>query len=202
MVDGVESNRATVSASAVQEVRINQDPYSAQYYWPGRGQMEIITKSAADHYHGEFNFFFRDSALNAQNALAPSKPFEQRRIYEGHVTGPIFFAPKSSFLASFNRAEEDLDSVVSATVAPTSANPTGVFQANVPAPTRNTEFSTARGAPVRRPPLRLCAVQLPGLDRPEPGRGRTDTAGRRAPTTSIAKTTSWRTWTPPSRRCC
>jgi hypothetical protein len=30
MVDGVEANRATVSASAVQEIRINQDPYSAQ----------------------------------------------------------------------------------------------------------------------------------------------------------------------------
>ncbi|MGA8730053.1 MAG: carboxypeptidase-like regulatory domain-containing protein, partial [Terracidiphilus sp.] len=91
VVDGVEANRATVSASAVQEVRINQDPYSAQYYWPGRGQMEIITKSAADRYHGEFNFLFRDNALNAQNALAPTKPFEQRRVYEGHATGPIFF---------------------------------------------------------------------------------------------------------------
>ena len=141
MVDGVESNRATVSASAVQEVRINQDPYSAQYYWPGRGQMEIITRSAADHYHGQFNFLFRDSAMNAQNALAPSKPFEQRRVYEGHLTGPIFFAKKSSFLASFNRAEEDLNSVVNATVLPTSNNPTGLFQANVPSPTRDTEFS-------------------------------------------------------------
>ncbi len=141
IVDGVEANRSTVSASAVQEVRINQDPYSAQYYWPGRGQMEIITKSAADHYHGQFNFLFRDSALNAQNALAPSKPFEQRRVYEGHVTGPIFFAPKSSFLASFNRAEEDVNAVVKATVLPTTANPSGIFQANVPAPTRDTEFS-------------------------------------------------------------
>ena len=88
IVDGVEANRATVSASAVQEVRINQDPYSAQYYWPGRGQMEIISKSAADQYHGQFNFMFRDSALNAQNALAPSKPFEQRRVYEGSRHGP------------------------------------------------------------------------------------------------------------------
>ena len=141
IVDGVEANRATVSASAVQEIRINQDPYSAQYYWPGRGQMEIVTKSAAEHYHGQFNFLFRDSAMNAQNALAPVKPFEQRRVYEGHVTGPIFFAKKSSFLASFNRAEEDRDSVVSATV-PTAANPAGAaFQANVSAPTRDTEFS-------------------------------------------------------------
>jgi Carboxypeptidase regulatory-like domain/TonB dependent receptor len=145
IVDGVEANRATVSASAVQEVRINQDPYSAQYYWPGRGQMEIITKSAADHYHGQFNFLFRDSALNAQNALAPVKPSEQRRVYEGNVTGPLFFAPKSSFLVSFNRAEEDMDAVVFANLAPTPANPSGFFQANVPAPTRDTEFS-ARGA--------------------------------------------------------
>ncbi len=142
IVDGVEANRATVSASAVQEVRINQDPYSAQYYWPGRGQMEIVTKSAADRYHGEFNFIFRDSALNAQNALAASKPAEQRRVYEGHLTGPIIFEPKSSFLASFDRSEEDIDSVVSAEVLPTPANPSGYFQANVPTPTRDTEFST------------------------------------------------------------
>jgi hypothetical protein len=141
LVDGVEANRVTVSASAVQEVRINQDPYSARYYSPGRGQMEIITKSTAQQYHGEFNFYFRDSALNAQNALAPSKPFEQRRIYEGSTTGPIPHANNSSFLVSFNRAEEDLDSVVSATLAPTAADPTGAFSANVPAPTRDTEFS-------------------------------------------------------------
>ncbi len=141
MVDGVEANRVTVSASAVQEVQINQDPYSARYYYPGRGQMEIITKSAAQNFHGELNFYFRDSALNAQNALAPSKPFEQRRIYEGSATGPIPHAKDSSFLVSFNRAEEDRDSVVSATIEPTTANPSGAFQANVPAPTRDTEFS-------------------------------------------------------------
>jgi hypothetical protein len=141
LVDGVESNHATVSASAVQEVRINQDPYSAQYYYPGRGQMEIITRSAADHYHGQFNFLFRDSALNATNALAASKPFEQRRVYEGHVTGPIARTKNSSFLASFNRAEEDLDAVVIATLAPTPDNPLGLFQANVPAPTRETDGS-------------------------------------------------------------
>ena len=145
IVDGVEANRSTVSASAVQQVLINQDPYSARYYYPGRGQMEIITKSAADHYHGQFNFYFRDSAMNAQNALAPSKPFEQRRIYEGHVTGPIPHAKSSSFLVSFNRAEEDQDSVVAATLAPTVADPTGAFNANVPAPTRDTEFSTRAG---------------------------------------------------------
>jgi hypothetical protein len=141
VVDGVEANRVTVSASAVQEVQINQDPYSARYYYPGRGQMEIITKSAAQNFHGQLNFYFRDSAMNAQNALAPSKPFEQRRIYEGSATGPIPHAKNSSFLVSFDRAEEDLDSVVIAALAPTTSDPSGAFEANVPAPTRDTEFS-------------------------------------------------------------
>jgi hypothetical protein len=141
MVDGVEANRATVSASAVQEIRINQDPYSAQYYYPGRGQMEIVTKSAADHYHGQFNFLYRNSAMNAQNALAPIKPFEERQTYEGHITGPIPHAKKSSFLASVNRVIYDQDSVVSAILAPTAADPSGAFQTNVPTPSRDTEFS-------------------------------------------------------------
>jgi len=142
IVDGVEANRVTVSASAVQEIRINQDPYSAQYYWPGRGQMEIITKSAADNYHGQFNFIYRNSAMNAQNALAPSKPFEQRQNYEGSITGPIPYAQRSSFLGSFNRVIFDQDSVVNATVA-SAADPVNgaVYTANVPAPSRDTEFS-------------------------------------------------------------
>src|SRR5215469_16588703 len=141
IVDGVEANRATVSPSAVQEVRINQDPYSAQYYWPGRCQMEIVSKSAAEKYHGQFNFLYRNSAMNAQNALAPSKPFEQRQSYEGSATGPIFFAPRSSFLVSFYRVLHDQDAVVHATI-PSASDPGGMpYTANVPAPTRDTEFS-------------------------------------------------------------
>ncbi len=147
LVNGVEVNRATVSASAIEEVRINQDPYSAEYYWPGRGQMEIVTKPAGNHYHGQFNFLFRDSAMDAQNALAPSKPYEQRQDYEGHVTGPVFFAPQTSFLASFNRVVYDQDAVVSATIAPTADNPSGAFSANVAAPTRDTEFSLELARP-------------------------------------------------------
>jgi hypothetical protein len=145
MVDGVEANRSLVSPSAVQEVHINQDPYSAQYYWPGRGQIEIITKQAADAYHGQFNFTFRDSAFNAQQDFSPSTPYEQRRIYEGSLTGPLFHAKKTMFLFSLNRAEEDLSAVVNATVAPTPDNPEGIENVNVPAPTRDTEFSLRIG---------------------------------------------------------
>jgi hypothetical protein len=145
MVDGVEANRAMVSPSAVQEVVINQDAYSAQYYRPGRGQIDIISKQAADAYHGEFNFSFRDDAMNAQQKFAPSKPYEQRRIYEGDFTGPVPHVKNTMFLFSLNREEEDLDAVVNALVAPTQDNPTGIYNVNVPAPTRDTEFSLKAG---------------------------------------------------------
>ena len=141
MVDGVEANRVTVSPSAVAEIHINQDPYSAQYYNPGRGQIEIVTKPTQSEYHGQFNFTFRDNSLNAQQDFSPNKPFEQRRIYEGFLTGPVMHSKSTSFLLSVNRAEEDLDAVVNATIVPTPQNPSGRFQANVPAPTRDTEFS-------------------------------------------------------------
>ena len=141
MVDGVEANRAMVSPSAVEEVLINQDPYSAQYYWPGRGQIDIITKQAADAYHGEFNFLYRDALFNAQQKLSPSKPGESRRIYEGDLTGPVLRLKNTMFLLSVNRQEEDLEAVVNATVAPTPDNPLGIYNVNVPAPTRDTEFS-------------------------------------------------------------
>jgi hypothetical protein len=170
MVDGVEANRATVSASAVQEVRINQDPYSAQYYYPGRGQMEIITKSAADHYHGQFNFLFRDSALNAQNALAPSKPFEQRRVYEGHVTGPIPHADKSSFLASFNR--RGLGPGNQRNHCSHGRGPIRGIHGQCSCAHARHRIQHPRGAPVRHGALGLCAVQLSGLDGPEPVGGR------------------------------
>lgn len=141
MVDGVMSDRVTVTPSAVQEIKINQAPYSAQYFYPGRGQMEIITKPASPQFHGEFNFTFRNSALNAQHAFTTVKPPEERRIFEGSVTGPAARDQKTSFLISGERAGEDLQAVVNATVPKTTENPSGVLRQNVPAPTRDTEFS-------------------------------------------------------------
>ena len=52
IVDGVEGSRAGVSASAIQEVKINQDPYSAEYSRPGRGRIEIITKLGSALFPG------------------------------------------------------------------------------------------------------------------------------------------------------
>ena len=41
VVDGMETSTLGVSASAIQEVRINQNPYSAEFARPGKGRIEV-----------------------------------------------------------------------------------------------------------------------------------------------------------------
>jgi len=88
VVNGLEANGPGVTPSAIQEVKINQNPYSAEYARPGKGRIEVITKPGTREFHGDLNFLFRDSVFDARNAFAASRPSEQRRIFEGNITGP------------------------------------------------------------------------------------------------------------------
>ncbi len=134
LVDGLETT-SKVPANMIQEVRINQNPYSAEFARPGRGRIEVITKAGITEYHGEFGFIFRDAHLDARNAFALERPPEQRRIYEGTLTGPLGAGKKSSFFFSGNREEEDLQAVVFARA------PAGLVSENVATPQRDSEFS-------------------------------------------------------------
>ncbi len=135
IIDGLESSKRKVPASQIQEVRINQNPYSAEFARPGRGRIEVITKPGSSEYHGEFNFTFRDHRLDARNAFAQERPPEQRRIFEGNLTGPLGNGKRTSFLLGIDREEEDLQSVVFA------STPAGIVSANVANPSRDTEIS-------------------------------------------------------------
>src|SRR5439155_13016241 len=67
VVNGMEVNALRVSASAVQQIKINQDPYSAEYSRPGRGRIEILTKPGGQTYHAEANVIGRDARYDARN---------------------------------------------------------------------------------------------------------------------------------------
>ena len=135
VVDGMEMRRVGVTASAIQEIRINNNPYTAEYPRWSRRRIEVITKSSADAYHGTFNFLFRDYHLNARDAFARERPREQRRIFEGSLFGPVARSKKTSFLLSGAREEEDLVAVVFA------QGPRGPVNENVPAPQVNSVAS-------------------------------------------------------------
>src|SRR5205814_3604750 len=96
MADGMQQSSIRVSASAIQQVKINQNPYSAEYSRPGRGRIEVITKPGSQQYHGTINFVFRHYHLNARDAFARVRPPEQRRIFEGSLIGPLGNGGKTS----------------------------------------------------------------------------------------------------------
>src|SRR3989441_9804178 len=119
IVDGIQTSSA-LSASAIQQVTINQNPYSAEYNRPGRARIEITTKPGSSEYHGPMNFLFRDARLNARDPFATAKPQEQRRIFEGSLLGPIGDGKTTSFMFTGQRQDEDNQAIVFA-VGPGSA---------------------------------------------------------------------------------
>jgi hypothetical protein len=135
IVDGIESRNVEVTPSAIQEIRINNNPYTVEYPRWSRRRIEVITKSSADSYHGTFNFLFRDYHLNAREALAPQRPREQRRIFEGSFFGPVGKSKNTSFLFSGAREQDDLVAVVLA------QSPFGPVNDNAPTPRVNTVTS-------------------------------------------------------------
>ena len=128
VVNGVEANGPGVSASAVKEVRINQNPYSALFSRPGRARLEITTKEGTPNFHGSLNFMFRDSVFDARNAFAEVKPREQRRYYEGSLTGPLRHSRKTTFLLSLDQDQDDRQATVQA------EDLNGMIHENVPNP--------------------------------------------------------------------
>jgi Carboxypeptidase regulatory-like domain len=135
VVNGIEANGPGVTPSAVQEVKINQNPYSARFARPGRARLEIVTKGGTPDSHGSLNFLFRDSIFDARNAFATVKPPERRQYYEGSITGPLGHSKRTSFLLSL---DEDLNDQQAIVVADTVAN--GVVtpvNENVPNPTHH-----------------------------------------------------------------
>jgi Carboxypeptidase regulatory-like domain len=139
VVNGIEANGPGVTPSAVQEVKINNNPYSARFSRPGRARLEIVTKSGTPAYHGSLNFLFRDSVFDASNAFAIVKPPERRQYYEGSITGPLGQSKRTSFLLALDEDLQDQQAVIDPTalaaaeslgignVAQTVANPTHHF---------------------------------------------------------------------------
>ena len=139
VVNGIEANGPGVTPSAVQEVKINNNPYSARFSRPGRARLEIVTKSGTPSYHGSLNFLFRDSIFDATNAFAIVKPPERRQYYEGSVTGPIGHSQHTSFLLALDEDLQDQQAIIDPTalaaaeslgfgsIAQTVANPTHHF---------------------------------------------------------------------------
>jgi hypothetical protein len=107
--------------SSIREIRINQDPFSAEYDKLGYGRIEIFTKPGTDQYHGQMMVDGNDSAFNSLNPFVTSEPPYYSVLATGSVSGPI--TKKSSFFFDAQRRDISDAGVVVANVLPAGCSP-------------------------------------------------------------------------------
>ncbi|HEU4933065.1 MAG TPA: TonB-dependent receptor [Pyrinomonadaceae bacterium] len=137
-VDGFTGGRLPPRAS-IREIRINANPFSAEYDRLGFGRIEILTRPGTDRYRGQVSFNFNDDALNARNPFADSRPAIQTRQYGGNFGGPIS-KRKASFFVDFDKRDIDDGALIVAQVLDANNNIVG-FTDSVAIPSRRTSFS-------------------------------------------------------------
>ena len=107
--------------SSIREIRVNQNPFSAEFDRLGYGRIEILTKPGTDKLHGQIEARGNDSSFNSRNPiLQTAEPSYYQYNLQGSVGGPIS-KNASYFVSVFGRNNQNV-SVVDA-VDPTSVTP-------------------------------------------------------------------------------
>ncbi len=133
-VDGFTEEGRIPPKSAIREVRINLDLFSAEYdKAPYRGgRIEIMTQPGAISYHGSAFFAYNNSALNARDAFAATKPQTNTNRYGFEFGGPII-KNRVGFMVNFEGRNINESVPVSAVVLDKDFN-ASPFSANISNP--------------------------------------------------------------------
>lgn len=137
-IDGFSGGRLPPLAS-IREVRINSNPYSAEYDRPGFGRIEILTKPGTDRFRGQANFNFNNQELNSRNPFSLTRPPYMSRQYGGNLSGPIS-KKKASFFLDFSKRDINDQAIVNATILDENLNIVSLSESFLQ-PNRRTEFS-------------------------------------------------------------
>lgn len=99
--------------SSIREIRVNQNPFSAEFDHIGYGRIEILTKPGSDKFGGHVTSLATDSALNTNNALVPNTPPYYLYFLQGDVNGPL--TKHSSYFMSVFNLNRQTQAIIDAT---------------------------------------------------------------------------------------
>ena len=137
-IDGFSGGRLPPLAS-IREIRINANPFSAEYDRPGLGRIEIFTKPGTDRFRGQVSFNFNNQNFNSRNPFAPTRAPYLSRQYGGNISGPIT-KKKASFFLDFEKRDVNDQAVINATILDPNFNIVPLAD-TFATPTRRTTFS-------------------------------------------------------------
>ena len=130
--------------SSIREIRINQNPFSAEYDRLGFGRVEVFTKPGTDKFHGSFQMNGNPSQFNTENPLIGSgvvQPPYHTIFMFGSITGPI--NKNASFSVGGSHRDIEDDALTNAIIlAPTSGSLTLCAPGNTSCVLSNAQFST------------------------------------------------------------
>ncbi len=129
--------------SSIREIRVNQNPFSAEFDRLGYGRIEILTKPGTDKLHGQIEVRGNDSSFNSRNPILQSaEPAYYAYNVQGSVGGPIA-KNASYFVSAFGRNNQNvsvIDAIDPASV--TLDNPAGTrLNEAYPNPSSRIDFS-------------------------------------------------------------
>ena len=146
--------------SSILAIRINSNPFSAQYDQLGYGRIEILTKPGTDKYHGSGSFQFSDKVFNTSTPFlgaTNSQPDYHTIFGLANVTGPI--RPGMSFTLGGSYRDIANNNIINPTEI-YSSSPTSTTMC-LPAAagcTANPYPTTARAAPAPQTRMSLFAL--------------------------------------------
>jgi len=106
--------------SSIREIRVNQNPFSAQFDRLGYGRVEVFTKPGTDKFHGNFNINGNPSQFNSGNPLtATAQPPYHTIFTQGNITGPVSKISSFSIGGSYRNIQDN--TIVNAAIPTTSA---------------------------------------------------------------------------------
>jgi hypothetical protein len=132
-IDGFTGGQLPPKES-IREIRINQNPFSAEYDRLGFGRIEILTRPGSDKWRGSANGSFNDESLNSRNPFAVNRAPSQTRAFGGNISGPLSKG-KSSFFLDINNRQADNNAIINAQILDSSNNIVG-FRRDVRIPSK------------------------------------------------------------------
>jgi hypothetical protein len=123
-IDGFSGGQLPPKES-IREIRINQNPFSAEYDRLGFGRIEILTKPGSDKVRGSLGFNDSEGALNSRNPISTNKPDFSSRMFTGNIGGPL--GKRASFFLDFNRRQVTDNALVDAIYV----DPVSFLQSNI-----------------------------------------------------------------------
>jgi hypothetical protein len=97
--------------SSIREIRINQNPFSAEFDKIGYGRIEILTKPGTDTLHGRVFGQGNDNVFNTGNPFTTNLPPYYSFQYNGTVSGAL--SKWASFFVTVEQRNTQTDNVYS-----------------------------------------------------------------------------------------